>query len=266
MQNIRIPQTSGDELTKIVQFEAAGRLPFGSEQAEIRHIEVGDVKQGDSVRREVILLASRRPALDRLLGVAERAGLRPTAIDVEPAAMLRCYARQLHREGDLERRLMFVNVGASNTMALIARGIDTMFVKYIDVGGRHLDEAVARHLKLSLGDAAALRRHNADRPAPERDPEIARGIGDAVRPVLERLAQQLGLCLRYYSVTFRGQPPEQMVLGGGEATETLAEWLSARLELPCEAGDPLRPFGENRAAGPAGLWDIAAGLALRESH
>ncbi len=266
VQNMRVAQASGDELTKIVHFEAAGRLPFGSEEAEIRYLEADDVKQGESVRREVILLASRRPSLDRLLGVAEQAGLRPTAIDVEPAAMLRCYARQLRREGDLQRRLMFVNVGASNTMAVIARGTDTMFIKYIDVGGRHFDEAVARHLKLSPGDAAALRRHNADRPAPDRDPEIARGIGDAVRPVLERLSQQLALCLRYYSVTFRGQPPEQVVLGGGEATETLAEWLSARLELPCEVGNPLRPFGESHAAGPAGQWDIAAGLALRESR
>ena len=141
-----------------------------------------------------------------------------------------------------------------------------MFIKYIDVGGRHFDEAVARHLKLSLGDAAALRRRNADRPATDRDPEIARGVGDAVRPVLERLSQQLALCLRYYSVTFRGQPPERVVLGGGKATETLAEWLSARLELPCEVGNPLRPFGENHAAGPAGQWDIATGLALRESR
>ena len=266
VQNMRVAQASGDELTKIVHFEAAGRLPFGSEEAEIRYLEADDVKQGESVRREVILLASRRPSLERLLGVAELAGLRPTAIDIEPAAMLRCYARQLRREDDLQRRLMFVNVGASNTMAVIARGTDTMFIKYIDVGGRQFDEAVARHLKLSPGDAAALRRHNADRPAPGRDPEIARGIGDAVRPVLERLSQQLALCLRYYSVTFRGQPPEQVVLGGGEATETLAEWLAARLELPCEVGNPLRPFGESHVAGPAGQWDIAAGLALRESR
>ena len=32
---------------------------------------------------------------------------------------------------------------------------------------------------MAPGDAAALRRHNADRPAQERDPEIARGVGDA---------------------------------------------------------------------------------------
>ena len=266
VQNMRVARASGDELTKIVCFEAAGRLPFGSEEAEIRYLEADDVKQGDTVRREVILLASRRPSLERLLAVAERAGLRPTAIDVEPAAMLRCYARQLRREDDQERRLMFVNMGASNTMAVIARGTDTMFIKYIDVGGRHFDEAVARHLKLSLGDAAALCRHNADRPAADRDPEIARGISDAVRPALERLSQQLSLCLRYYSVTFRGQPPEKAILGGGEATELMAEWLSARLELPFEMGNPLRPFGENHAGGPVSQWDIAAGLALRESR
>jgi type IV pilus assembly protein PilM len=265
-QNIRVAPASGDELTKIVHFEAVGRLPFSSEEAEIRYIEADDVKQGDSVRREVILLASRRPSLERLLGVARQAGLRPAAIDVEPAAMLRCYARQLRREDDLQRRIMFVNVGASSTLAVIARGGDTMFVKYIDVGGRHFDEAVARHLKLSPGDAAALRRHNADRSPHDRDAEIARGLGDAVRPVLEKLSQQLALCLRYYSVTFRGQPLAQVVLGGGEATETLAEWLAARLDLPCEAGDPLRPFGERRAAGRAGQWDVAAGLALREER
>ena len=266
VQNMRVAQASGDELTKIVHFEAAGRLPFGSEEAEIRYLEADDVKQGESVRREVILLASRRPSLDRLLGVAERAGLRPDGDRRRAggdAPLLRPPVAPRRRT---QRRLMFVNVGASSTMAVIARGTDTMFIKYIDVGGRHFDEAVARHLKLSLGDAAALRRHNADRPAPDRDPEIARGIDDALRPVLERLSQQLALCLRYYSVTFRGQPPEQVVLSGGEATETLAEWLSARLELPCEVGNPLLPFGESRVAGPAGQWDVAAGLALRESR
>ncbi len=266
VQNVRVAQASGDELTKIVHFEAAGRLPFGSEEAEIRYVEADDVKQGESVRREVILLAGRRPSIDRLISVAEKAGLRPTAIDVEPAAMLRCYARQLRRDAEPQQRLMFVHVGTSNSIAVIARGADAMLIKYIDVGGRHCDEAVARRLKLSLGDAASLRRHNADRRTEDRDPEIVRGVGDAVRPVLDRLSQQLALCLRYYHVTFRGQPLARVVLGGGEATETMAEWLSGRLDLPCEMGEPLRPFGEHGAAGRAGQWDVAAGLALREAR
>jgi type IV pilus assembly protein PilM len=264
VQNIRVAQATGDELTKIVHFEAAGRLPFAAEEADVRYLEADDVKQGDTVRREVVLLACYRPAIDRMLVVAEQAGLRVVAIDPEPAAILRCYRRQFRRDDDRQRRMMLVHMGASNTAVVITRGPDTMFIKYIEVGGRHLDEAVAKHLKMTLSDAAALRRHNGDRRAQERDPEIARGVDESIRPVLDRLSHEISLCLRYYSVTFRGQPLVQIMLGGGEATDALADWLAARLDLPCIAGNPLRPFEKSPVAGHAEQWDVAAGLALRE--
>jgi type IV pilus assembly protein PilM len=263
VQNIRVAQASGDELRKIVHFEAAGRLPFKNEEAEIRYWDADDVRQGDVVRREVILLACQRAVLQRLLTIAEAAGLHPLAIDVEPAALLRCYGRQFRRDGDQEQRRMFVNVGAANTAVVIGRGGEAMFVKYIELGGKHLDDAVARYLKLPPADAAALRRHNGDRRADQRDPEITRSIAESIRPVIERLAQELSLCLRYYSVTFRGHPLSQIVLGGGEASETLVDALAARVDLPCERGNPLRSYAKTPASDRLGQWDVAAGLALR---
>ncbi len=266
VQNLRVTPASGDELAKIVQFEAAGRLPFASEEAEIRYIEADDVRQGDSVRREVILLACYRPALDRMLAVVERAGLRAVAIDVEPAAVLRCYSRQFRRDDDQQRRMMLINIGASNTVAVIARGADPMFVKYIDVGGRQFDDAVSKRLKMSAADAAALRRHNDDCRDTDRDPEVVRSLTEAMRPVLDKLAHELSLCLRYYSVTFRGQPLAEVVLGGGEATEALAQWLTARLDLPCRLGNPLRPFEGGPTDRRVAQWGVAAGLALRDMN
>ncbi len=264
VQNIRVPQAAGDELTKIVHCEAAGRLPFSSEEAEIRYLEAADVRQGDTLRREVILLACHRPEIERILALAEKAGLVPAAIDVEPVALLRCYAKQFRRDGDRQRRIMFVNLGGSNTTVVIAQGSDTMFVKYLDIGGRHLDEAVTRHLKMRLPDAAALRRHNGDRRADQRDPEITRSLAESIRPVLDQLAHELSLCVRYHSVTFRGEPLVQAVLGGGEATESLVDWLAERLDLPCELGSPLRDCQHAVPSGRMGQWDVAAGLALRE--
>jgi type IV pilus assembly protein PilM len=264
VQNIRVPQATGSELAKIVAAEAGGRLPFDSGEAEIRYLEADNVRQGDVVRREVILLACRRSAVEQIIGVAEQAGLVPIALDVEPAALLRCYAKQYRRDADQQRRVMYVNVGGSNTAVVIARGGDPMFVKYIDVGGRHLDAAVARHLKMELAEASALRRHHGDRRADQRDPEVSRGIVESVRPVLERLATELSMCVRYYSVTFRGQPLACTVLGGGEANAALAEWLTGRLDMNCELGEPLRAFEKPRVAGRGGQWGVAAGLALRE--
>jgi len=57
------------------------------------------------------------------------------------------------------------------------------------------------------------------------------------------------MCLRYYHVTFRGQPLARVVLGGGEATETMAEWLSGRLDLPCEMANPC---GRSASMAPPG--------------
>jgi len=264
-QNIRVAQAAGNELTKIVHHEAAGRLPFSSEEAEIRYLEAADVRQGDAVRREVILLACQQSALERILGLAEEAGLRPAAIDVEPTAMLRCYSRQYRRDNDQQRRVMFVNIGASTTTVVIARGSNVMFIKYIEVGGRHLDEAVCRNLKMSLDDAAALRRHNGDRRADQRDADVTQSINESIRPVFDRLAKELSLCLRYHSVTFRGQPLSHLVLGGGEASQSLVDWLATRLDMTCELGDPLRTFEKPVPPGRIGQWDVAAGLALRET-
>ncbi len=263
VQNVRVSQATGDELQRIVQCEAAGRLPFPSREAEIRFVEAADVRQGGTMRREVVLLACHRPVIERLLEVADRSGLTPEAIDVEPGALLRCYAKQYRRDEDQQQQRMFVHVGGATTAVVIARGTHTMFVKYIDFAGRHLDEAVAGYLKLPQADAIALRRHNGDRRADQRDPAVTRSIAEAIRPGLDQLASELSMCVRYFSVTFRGQPISQVVLSGGEASDTLLEWISGRLGLPCELGNPLRSFSNTAPANRAGQWDVAAGLALK---
>ena len=264
VQNIRVPQVSGEELSRVICAEASNRVPFAGEEAEIRFIEAANVRQGDFTRREVILLACHRPVLQRTVALAESVGLTAAAVDAEPNAMLRCYSRQFRRNEDQEQRAMFVNVGASATAVVIARGCHAMFMKYIDVGGRRLDEAVARHLRMSPSEATSLRRHNGDRRADQRDPEVARSIAESTRPVLDRLATELSMCVRYFNVTFRGQRLERVVVGGGEANETLTDWLAERLGVCCELGDPLRSYERPPQTRRAGQWDVAAGLALRE--
>ena len=55
-----------------------------------------------------------------------------------------------------------------------------------------------------------------------------------------------------------------LVLGGGEANETLTTELESRLDLKSDLGDPLRSFDCSVQTGRKSQWDIAAGLALRD--
>lgn len=263
VQNVRVAKPPTGDLELLVRQEVSGRLPFPLPEAELRYLETGDVRQGDALRREVIVLACHRPKLDRALQVIEDAGLQPIAVEVEPLALLRCYTQQFRRDEDATQRVLLVHVGQANTMIVIAQGTEVLFVKYLDLGGKHFDDAVARRLKMQPTDAWALRRHNGDRRADQQDPEIARGVSEAIRPVVDKLASELALCVRYHSVTFRGQPLKRLILGGGEATPALVEVLAARLDIKAEMGDPSRSFQQGALPGRKSQWDVALGLALR---
>jgi type IV pilus assembly protein PilM len=264
VQNIRVAKGPAEGLERSVHTEAETRLPFPAGEAEVRFMEAADVRHGETVKRELILLACRKSAIDESVAVAQAAGLRPVAIDVQPLALLRCYHKQFRRDEDRLAGVLCIHVGATSTVIVIAQGNVPLFVKYLEIGGRHFDEAVARHLKMELSQAAALRRNCGDRRTDQQDPEIVRSLSESVRPILERWTSELSLCLRYYSVTFRGQPLARAILSGGEATSALCELVGSRLGLKCDLGEPLRAFEQSPPSGRKAQWDLATGLALRE--
>ena len=264
LQNLRLPRQVGEDLNAVVEQESRQRLPFPADEAEIRYLEAGEVRQSDSSLREVIVAACHRPALRRLLDTIEEAGLHPVSVDIEPAAIVRSYSLQFNRDEDRDRRVMFVHVGYSNSVVVIAHGDHILFVKYVESAGKQMDEAVASRLRMEPTEASALRRHNGDRRRELQDPEVTRGIAQAIRPIIERLAHEISLCSRYHSVTFRGQPVCRMVLSGGEASQLLAESLQARLNIPCLMSEPLRRYAVDRRIQPLAQWDVAVGLAARE--
>lgn len=265
LQNIRIPKNETKPLELLVQQEAAGRIPYSVTEAEIRHFATCDVRQGDVAAQEVVVMACHRPTLEQRLEAIEASGLRPLAVDVEPAAILRSYCNQYRRESDITDRVLYVHIGNTTTVVVIAEGEKILFIKYLDLGGRQFDEAVEKRLDISSQQAADLRKHNGDRRRTQQDPEIARSLAEAIRPIVEKLLSELSMCIRYHSVTFRGKPLVRLVLSGGEANDQLSEILAKRLSLDAELGDPLRVYDEAQPITRRSIWDVAAGLALRET-
>ncbi len=263
-QNLRIATGDPSEMDRLVLREAAGRLPFPAGEAELQYLEAADIRQGDSVMREVIVMACHRPVLEQCLAVLEQAGLRPVAVDVEPVALQRGAVRQFRRGNDREERTMSVHIGHSRTVIVIAQAEKILFIKYIELGGRQMDESVARHLHMTVPEAAALRKHNGDRRSDQQDPVVAQSVQEALRPIIDRMCAELSMCIRYHSVTFRGQPLVRLLLGGGEASQPLLDELAQRINLKCQLSEPLRGFTAPVEMGRNGQWDVATGLALRE--
>ncbi|NIL99025.1 MAG: type IV pilus assembly protein PilM [Planctomycetales bacterium] len=263
IQNIRVASSPDIDLANVVRQEAQGKLPFPLDEAELRYLEAADVRHGDSMRREIVLMACHRDQLKAFLQPIVDVGLRPIAVDVEPVALVRSYASQFRRSHDQNCCSMLVNIGAGESLVVIAQGEAPLFVKYLDVGGRQMDEAVSRCLGMDPAAAGMLRMHNGDRRRDQQDPEMITAIQQALRPVCDRICSELSLCVRYYGVTFRQQGLSRVIISGGEASEELVDWLGRRLGLPCQLGDPFRGLNDRGETRRRSQWSIATGLALR---
>jgi hypothetical protein len=89
---------------------------------------------------------------------------------------------------------------------------------------------------------------------------------------MEELGREISLCLRYYSVTFRGHRPTKLRLIGGEACDPqLQTLLNSALVIPVEVGRPLYSVNTSRMKpadrrGAMCEWALALGLSLRTTQ
>jgi type IV pilus assembly protein PilM len=274
VKNLRLPLMPQAELEAAVQFEAKNIFPFETEQAFVRYLPAGEVRQGTDTRQEVIVLAAKHEDVENFIETIHRCGAAIDSLDFEPCAIYRGIERFIRRREDEQEVHVLVDVGLSRSQVIIGKGRDISFVKPIDVGGRMFNEAVSRKLGISLEEARSLRRRlsetNDTSESAKKDP-VRQAVQDATRSPMEELGREISLCLRYYSVTFRGQRPNRVRVVGGEACDPqLHMILNSVLAIPAEAARPLRNAGISRmkANDRSGLlceWSVAFGLGLKKT-
>src|SRR5690606_22711185 len=191
VKNLRLPLMPHAELADAVQFEARNALPFSPDEAVLRHIPAGEVRQGAEMLQEVILVAARQAEVDQYVEHLHAAGLVVDSLDIEPCALFRTVDRYIRRRDDEQLVHVLVEITARRSQVVIGRGRDIHFVKTIDVGGRDLQDAVARKLGIGLKEAAALRVRLADEGGDAGDDPVRQAVYDATRAVAEQLGREI---------------------------------------------------------------------------
>jgi type IV pilus assembly protein PilM len=275
VKNLRMPLIPPQELLAAVRFEARNIFPFDTDKCHMQILPAGEVRQGIDVRQEIIVLAARNEDVDAFVEQMHRFGVIVESIDIESAAIYRGQERFIRRREDEQDVHVLVDVGFARSNVVIGRGRDISFIKPIEIGSRRFHEDVSRKLGITMEEARGLRRRLIDAaPGPgspdllKKDP-VRQAVFDAARSTMEELGREIALCLRYYSVTFRGQRPQKVKLIGGEAADPLLLGvLNASLGIPVEAGRPLFSVDTSRMdssdrIGFGSEWATAFGLALK---
>lgn len=275
VRSVRHPMMPEAEMDRAVQLDAASRLGFAEgEVGQFAWLPAGEVRQGDEAKEEIVVVGAARERLERLIFALVRAGLRPEAVEAGFVACARCYGRTLRRAVDQNITRVIVDIGEKKTGVLVTRGQTVAFYKPLEMGGEAMTKAAADRLGLAVDAVRDLRRQRAAASARGQevaDARVDRALFEAVRPLMDELAREVSMCLRYYGVTFRGSRPEACLLVGGEAEEPqLVKLLGDELHIPTSVGRPLAgvEISSDSAFGSAidiarPEWSIATGLCLR---
>ncbi len=296
--SLRLGQSDSVKIEQAVKKEMQPRFGLDPDKDIINYIVAGDVRHGDEVRSELILLAVDSSTVKNHIDMLTEVGLRPVAVDAIPCALFRGFERLRRRQEDREQTAVFVDVGGRFTTVVFGRVGEISFIKQVPLGSARFDQEVAAKLGVDIASAQTLRRTlRAERSSTTGGWELAsdkangggqsptfqsygdgarldastrQAVIDAVSAVAEELAREISLCFRYYTVTFRGRRLERAVFAGGGAYEDiLLNVLRRQLAVEIELARPLKGFdlmnvdfgGDRR--GLLCEWAVAVGLSLK---
>jgi type IV pilus assembly protein PilM len=297
--SLRLAETETDEIEVALRKEAGQRFGLDPERDIINYLVAGDVQYGDEIKNELILFAASDETIRSHIAMLEEVQLRPVAIDTVPCALFRSFERSRRREEDKEQTVVFVDVGSQFTTVVFGRGGEISFTKQIPIGGEKFNSEIASKLGVSIDEAEILREKlqmksaikagiglgvpKSSSPGQDRavsilqagqdgnalDTSTQQVMVDAIGAAAEELAKEISLCLRYYTVTFRGKLVERAVFSGGEAYERiLLNVLRRHLTAKVEVAQPLKGlditnvnFDNNKRL--LCEWAVAVGLSLK---
>ncbi len=280
--SLRLAEAEMGEIEQFLRKEVSHRFGLNSDRDLINFLVAGSTRQGDEIRKELILFAADDETVKGHIEMLEEARLRPVAIDTVPCALFRSFERLLRRQEDKERTVVFVDLGSRFTTVVFGCGGEISFVKQMQLGGEKFNHEIAAKLGISIKEAETLRENlrrerlvsgtclENGRNENHIDALTRQAVVDAIGSVAEELAREISLCFRYYTVTFRGKRVERAVFSGGEAHEgILLDVLRRQLAVDIEVAQPLKGFDMTNVKFDACKrrslcdWAVAVGLSLK---
>ena len=250
------------EMEVQVESEANQYIPFSLDEVSLDFCVIGPspASAGDV---EVMIAASRKEKVEDRQGLAEAAGLRLVAVDVESYASRLAVGRVIERlpGGGADAVVALFKIGAMTSAMQVLRNGELIYERDQVFGGAQLTQMLVRQYGFTLEEAETKKRAG----------ELPEDYGVAVRqPFVEALAQELERALKFFFTSTPHNRVDYVLLAGGTANVTgLAEAVTRHASVPCQVVNPFDGMEigpgvrENKVLRAAPSYLTACGLAMR---
>jgi type IV pilus assembly protein PilM len=249
IKRITIPSIPKTELKEAIRWEIKGYLPFPIETAKIDFYILNEFIENNVKKLDLVVVACPNHLIDRTLSIARGAGLYPIHLSVAPFSLWNVLIALDYLKK--EETITVLDLGSEKICIYLFKDGILQFSREVTPGGSDITRAIMEGISSvegpSLSERAERIKQEVGIPS-EAQPEFTtaesiRGskISFLIRPVLEKLAAEIGRSLDYYKTQFNVERIDKLLLtGGGANLRNIASYLENELHLPAEHFNPLK--------------------------
>lgn len=226
VRRVDVPQMDESELAAALPYQVQDSIPIAVEDAVLDFVPLEQFTTPDGEpMSSILVIAIHRETVSALLRAAGAAKIRPEAIDLQAFGLVRAtFGMEPAVDNPLQA---VVDIGATLTQVVVARGGVAEFVRLLPRGGDDFTEALMDGMGLAREEAEELKR--ATGVAPGEAPDAADDAAKALR-VLTRQADTLveeikGSIDFYVGQAGQGELTRLVVAGNGARLPHLANRL-----------------------------------------
>lgn len=235
---VRLPPMTPETLQKSIQFEATRYLPSAAEE---HLIGFQILPSGSEEQMEVLLVAAPRSTAEPLLELAEKAGLDPQLLELQPFAALRTL--QAVYGASLPYAYALVDLGGEHTQITVARNTTLVLTRFIPIASNTFTAALKGYFNYTQEEAEQVKRsldlsdliHTGQ---PQENPPLR-----LIQPIIDELIREIRRSLNYYQSQYpsqgnRGAIEQLYLYGGGAQMQGIATYFEHKLGIPTRLLDP----------------------------
>ncbi len=237
IKTIQIDRMTGEELQKVIGWEAEQHVPFPLAEISFDY-QVLD-PQADSPQMNVLLVAAKRDLIEERLALLEEAGCEVIVMDVDTFALLN--ALEAGCDPPSEGCHAIVHFGHESTQLGLVRGGLPILTRNLPVGGRNLVELIMGRAGVSEDEAyLALLGQNGGEGAAPVATAAALDLSLLFGGLLDDVIIGVNRAAAFLESTAEGGSIARIYLGGGcAAIPGLDRYFEDRVGVPTQIANPL---------------------------
>lgn len=239
-KRITLPFMPKKEIAQALRLQTKDHFLFDIEGAVLDFEVLDETTTKDGTRNiEVIASLAKKEFIDKKISFFEATRVPPAVVIPVAYGVYNVY--RLHREKESAQPLALIDIGASTTTVVIIKDDKIRFIRQLGCAGKDFTNAMTGTLvsdkgriELSLEEAEKLKIQMGipdESTPPTKEGISPQQISSMVRPVIERLGNEIKRSFDYYISEFNeGRIKKAFITGGSSKLKNIHSQLSHRLK------------------------------------